>query len=80
MYKLIEKVDVFEDIPWDEPIIISGSIDSNQSWFWRMSGVFKKNDGDFRFMDEHGMATQFSRNDSISLNILAYARKPEEEK
>ena len=68
MYKKIGNIDGFNDIPWDKPIIITGSI--GRAWSHRMPGVFKKDNNDFRFVNEFGMSTRFNNNDLISLNIL----------
>jgi hypothetical protein len=71
MYKAIGKIDSFDEIPWDEPVIIAGSIGKHsRSWFWKMPGVFRKGNDDFRFLDDCGIATRFERNDSISLSLL----------
>jgi len=85
MYKVVEKIDSFKTIPWDESIIVTGGIGGSRAWFRRMPGVFRKDNDDFRFVDDFGMPTRFGRNDSVSLNLLEkqvgaggdYARKPE---
>lgn len=70
MYEIIGKINSFEDIPWGKPVIITGSINGNRSWFHRMPGKFRKDNNDFRFIDDFGMITRFERNASVSLNLL----------
>jgi hypothetical protein len=86
MYRVIGKINSFENIPWGKPIIITGSIDGNRAWFQRMPGVFKKDNDNFRFVDDFGMSTCFEKNDFLSLNLLEkqigagnYAHKPEKD-
>ena len=78
MYRKIGEINGFSEIPWDESVIISGSIGGNRSWVQRMPGVFRKDNNDFRFVDDFGMSTRFGRSDSTSLNLLE-KYKPEGE-
>lgn len=70
MYKTTGRIDSFDDIPWDIPIIVTGSIDGGRAWMQRMPGVFKRDSGNFRFVNDFGMSTHFKKGDIISLNIL----------
>jgi hypothetical protein len=70
MYKVTGTIDKWDDIPWDARIIVTGSIDGSRAWMLRMPGVFKKDSGDYRFVDDFGIATHFKRDGRISLNIL----------
>jgi len=70
MFKKTGNIDSFADIPWDKQIIITGSIAGNKSYFQRMEGTFRKDNDNFRFVDDFGMSTHFNKNDSMSLNIL----------
>lgn len=70
MYKKIGNIDSLNEIPWDKPVIITGEIDRNHAWFYRMAGMFKRDNECLRFVDDFGMSTRFNNNDSISLSIL----------
>lgn len=72
MYKKIGKIENFEDIPWGKEIIITGSVDGNRAWLYRMRGTFKKDDCNYRFVNEFGMPTHFNKQDKFSLNILQH--------
>lgn len=83
MYRKVGEINGFGEIPWGKEITITGGV--GRGWFWRMKGVFRKGNGDFRFVDDFGMSTRFGRDDLVSLNLLEkqdgagdnYARKPE---
>ena len=70
MYKLVGSINSFKDIPFDKQVIISGSIDGTQSWFHRVPGIFRKDNDDYRFVDDHGMASRFRKETPLSLNVL----------
>lgn len=69
MYKKVGTIDHFEEIPFDRQVIISGGI-TRTDWVWRMPGIFRKDNDDFRFVNEFEMSTRFNRDVSISLNVL----------
>ena len=68
-YKKTGGIDSFYEIPWNKPIIVSGSI-GRDAWMWHMPGVFERNNGKARFMNEYGMAKNVDENTHISLNVL----------
>lgn len=70
MYRRIGEIRTFKDIPWDKPIIVTGGIGWCGAWCQRMPGIFRKDNDDFRFVNDFGMSTRFNKNDFISLNIL----------
>lgn len=70
MYKVIGKIDGWDDIPWDAPIIVTGSIGGSDTWMLRMPGVFKNDNGSSRFLNDFGMPTHFKKGDLLALNIL----------
>lgn len=75
MYKTTGKIDSFDDIPWGIPIIVTGSIDGSRAWMQRMPGVFKRDSGNFRFVNDFGMSTHFKKGDIISLNMLERSKE-----
>ena len=76
MYRVTGKIDRWDDIPWDVPIIISGGINGSDAWFWRMPGVFKKDNDRSRFVDDFGMSTPLLKGGRIGLNILEKCTLP----
>lgn len=70
MYKVVGEIKNFNDIPFDRHVIISGAIDGTQSWFHRIPGTFKKDNDDYRFVDDYGMASRFRKDTPISLSVL----------
>ncbi len=70
IFKIVGCIDNFQDIPFDQKIIISGSIGGKTAWFYKIPGIFIKINAGFCFLDDYGISTPFSENDIISLNIL----------
>lgn len=78
MYKVVGKIDSFKDIPWNKPIIVTGGIDGSRAWFQRMTGIFRKDNDKFRFVDDFGISTCFGENDSMALTVLEASNKRKE--
>ena len=70
MYKVVGKIDRWNDIPWDVPTIVSGSSGGNSAWFWRMPGVFRKDNGRCWFIDDFGCSSTLEKDGLIALNVL----------
>lgn len=70
MYKIIGKIDCWDDIPWGAPIVVSGSIGGSDTWMHRMPGVFMNNNDTPRFIDDFGVQTCLKKGDLLALNIL----------
>lgn len=78
MYLKIGEINSFEEIPWGEEIIITGSC--GNGWYWHAKGRFSRNADGCRFQDDCDVCTSFNSGDFISLNVLEkvnVARKPE---
>jgi len=68
-YRVVGKINSFYDIPWDKLVIVTGGINGNKSWFFRIKGAFKKDNDDFRFTDDF-VTTRFDEGAPISMSIL----------
>ena len=70
MYKRVGVITTFGEIPWGKHITVTGSIGGNRSWSCRMPGIFLRDNGNFRFMNDYGTATCFSEGDDILMSVL----------
>ena len=72
-YTTVGHITSFSEIPWGEPVIVSGSI-GRDTWVQRMPGVFEKKNGGHRFRDDYGMITAIDEKSFIAISILEKVR------
>ena len=65
-YKRIGTIKSIDEIPFNQPLILNGSID--ELWLWRIKGEFKKKDKKVIFRDIHGCVHDVEK--KIDLAIL----------
>jgi hypothetical protein len=66
-FKKIGAIKSIADIPFDEDLIVSGSVNKT-CWVWRMPGEFKRKGNEVIFEDTHGMTSTVD--EKINLAII----------